>query len=227
MRDIAIDRIMTTDPETIGPGAPLAAAKRILGSGNIHHLPVVENGRLEGIISSADLRMFQFLKVGKATLSDVPVRQIMEVDPVVLEPGASLRDAATKLSAGGYHALPVVEPDRKLVGIVTTSDLIDHLLRQIPRGDGSIQAEATSAPAISPGVSEIAMALRDAEQDIERGDANDLAQILLYFRDRIQILEHACQAAEIYLRSGLGEHEHAVLVKSLADIQESSSDAGL
>jgi len=217
MRDIAIDRVMTTDPTTIGPAAPIGAAKRLLESGNIHHLPVVEDGLLEGMISSSDLRIFQFLKVGATTLSDVPVRQIMEANPVVLEPGASLRDAATKLSAGGYHALPVVEPDRTLVGIVTTCDLIDHLLHQIPRGDGSIQAEATSGSAIRPG----------AERDVERGDPDELAQILLHFRNRNRLLEHACHAAEIYLRSGLGEHEHAVLVKCLADLEESSSGTGL
>jgi len=227
MRDIAIDRVMTTDPTTIGPAAPIGAAKRLLESGNIHHLPVVEDGLLEGMISSSDLRIFQFLKVGATTLSDVPVRQIMEANPVVLEPGASLRDAATKLSAGGYHALPVVEPDRTLVGIVTTCDLIDHLLHQIPRGDGSIQAEATSGSAIRPGASEISEALQNAERDVERGDPDELAQILLHFRDRNRLLEHACHAAGIYLRSGLGEHEHAVLVKCLADLEESSSGAGL
>jgi hypothetical protein len=41
------------------------------------------------------------------------------------------------------------------------------------------------------------------------------------------LLQHACQAAEIYLRSGLGEHEHAVLVKCLADLEESSGDIDL
>jgi CBS domain-containing protein len=227
MRDIAIDRIMTTDPETIEPSAPVAAAKKMLESGDIHHLPVVENGLLQGIISSADLRIFDFLKTTATTLSDVPVRQIMEADPVVLESGASLRDAASKLATGGYHALPVVEPDRTLVGIVTTGDLIEHLLRQIPSGDGSIQAEATSGSAIHPGVSDISIALRNAEQAVECGEADELAQILLYFRDRNQLLQHACQAAEIYLRSGLGEHEHAVLVKCLADLEDSSDDADL
>lgn len=227
MRDIAIDRIMTTDPATIEPGAPIGEAKRVLESGDIHHLPVVENGLLQGIISSTDLRIFEFLKITATTLSDVPVRQIMEADPVVLESDASLRDAAGKLSAGGYHALPVVEPDGTLVGIVTTGDLIDHLLRQIPRGDGSIQSDATAGSAIRPGMSEISEAVRNAEQDVERGDAEDLAQILLYFRDRNRLLEQACQAAEIYLRSGLGEHEHAVLVKCLADLQESGGKADL
>ena len=60
-----------------------------------------------------------------------------------------------------------------------------------------------------------------------RGDADELAQILLYFRDRNRLLQHACQAAEIYLRSGLGEHEHAVLVKRLADLEDSSGDIDL
>lgn len=197
MRDMAIKHIMTTEPATVGPDEPIAVAQKLLGSGDIHHLPVVDNGRLAGIVSSSDLLKFHLLDGGPDSASTATVRQIMEADPVALESEASLSDAAIRLSVGGYHALPVVDADGTLVGIVTTGDLVGHLLEQIPRGDGSLPETS------------------DSEKDLS---AN---QIALALRGRNQSLERVCQAAEQYLRSGQGEHEHSVLVKRLAELQES------
>ncbi len=228
MRDIPINRIMTTSPATVGSDDPAAAAKELLESGDIHHLPVVENGKLAGIISSSDLLKIYWLDDGATSLSNATVGQIMIVDPVVLESGASLRDAATKLSVGGFHALPVIDPDRTLVGIVTSSDLIGHLLQQIPSGDGSIEPRPNAESAIHPDDSDIFAVLREAEQAAERGGGESkLAQVLLYVQNRNRLLQDACRAAELYIRSGHGEHEHSALVNRLADLEESVSSTNL
>jgi len=221
MRDIPINRIMTESPATVGPDDPASAAKELLESGDLHHLPVVENSKLAGIISSSDLLKIYLLDDGAASLSNAKVGQIMIVDPVVLESGASLRDAATKLSLGGFHALPVIDPDRTLVGIVTSSDLIGHLLQQIPSGDGSIQPRPYAESAIHPDDSDIFAVLREAKQEADRGGGESkLAQVLLYVQNRNRLLQDACRAAELYIRSGHGEHEHSVLVKRLTDLEE-------
>jgi len=228
MRDIAINRVMTTNPATVAPDDPLSAATGLLQSGQIHHLPVAEDEILKGIVSSSDLIKFRLVEGGADRFANVPIRQIMQADPVVLESGASLRDAATRLSDGGFHALPVVEPDRTLVGIVTTGDLVTHLLHQIPTGDGSLQPSAEKKSARGFNESEIATILRAAEQAAERGDDPDkLARLALYFRDQNQLLQHACQAAELYMRSGHGEREHSVLVKRLADLRNSGNGTAL
>ena len=60
------------------------------------------------------------------------VGQIMETNVVVIEREATLRDAAEKLCMGGFHALPVVDRHKRLVGIVTSSDLIGELLEHLP-----------------------------------------------------------------------------------------------
>lgn len=221
MRDIPINRIMTTDPESVGPDFAASAAKSILGSGDIHHLPVVENGKLVGIVSSSDLLKIFMLDNGSGSPADVTVGHIMTIDPVVLESQANLRDAATILSEGGFHALPVVEPDGTLVGIVTSSDLIDHLLHQIPTGDGSIESGPADDVAKDPDEGAIREVLSEAGQSVDRGDGNsELARVLLYLQKRNRLLQDACKAAELYVRSGHGEHEHAVLVKRLSDLQE-------
>lgn len=220
MRDIAINRIMTTDPTTVQIGDPISVAKQMFVSGDIHHLPVVKNGLLVGIISSSDLLKFHLLDGDPAALSSATVGQIMEADPVVLQSGASLRDAATTLSIGGYHALPVIEHNRALVGIVTTVDLVTHLLQQIPRGDGSIHENANSGSTTRISDSEISGAVRQAEQSTSQGgDPDGLSRVLLHLRDQNRLLENVRKAAELYLRSGHGEHEHSVLVKVLAELQ--------
>ena len=211
---------MTTDPTTVQIGDPISVAKQMFVSGDIHHLPVVKNGLLVGIISSSDLLKFHLLDGDPAALSSATVGQIMEADPVVLQSGASLRDAATTLSIGGYHALPVIEHNRALVGIVTTVDLVTHLLQQIPRGDGSIHENANSGSTTRISDSEISGAVRQAEQSTSQGgDPDGLSRVLLHLRDQNRLLENVRKAAELYLRSGHGEHEHSVLVKVLAELQ--------
>ena len=55
MRDTPIVRIMTADPITIEPTNSVADARAIFDTRKIHHLPVVDDGKLVGIVSSADL----------------------------------------------------------------------------------------------------------------------------------------------------------------------------
>jgi len=204
MRDIHVGRIMTTEPSSVRADESAFEAQRLLADGNMHHLPVIDDaGRLVGIVSSSDFVKLYLLKgkPGKAT-----VAHLMEEDPVTIASTANLRDAATHLSAGGFHALPVVEPDGTLVGIVTSSDLIVHLLQQIPRGDGSLRDPPPT----------------DADDDTPPtggtiGADDSAARTLLKLRDRNRVLEEVRQAAELYIRSGNGEHEHSVLIKRLAD----------
>ena len=216
MRDLPINRIMSTEPATIGPDEPASAARDILAAGNIHHLPVVEDGLLVGIVSTSDLLKLFLLDDASAGAA---IRHIMETEPLVLESGANLRDAAVKLSVGGFHALPVVEADRTLVGIVTSSDLIEHLLKQISRDDGSIRAAPTSASRHGQVTdSDIRTALEAAEAAIEAAEDDDaLPRVLLFLHGRNRQLMQVYQAAELYIRSGHGEHEHSVLIKRLAD----------
>ena len=127
MRDIPIVQVMTPDPATIGPQSSAAEARRLLNSNVINHLPVVENGRLVGIVSSSDFLKLHLLDGKLPIVSDATVNQIMETKVVVVNKNATLRDAVEKLSVGGFHALPVIDRKRHLVGMVTSSDLIGML----------------------------------------------------------------------------------------------------
>ena len=131
MRDIPIVQVMTPDPATISPQSSVAEARRLLNSNVINHLPVVEGGRLVGIVSSSDFLKLRLLDGKLPIVSDATVNQIMETNVIVVNKNATLGDAAEKLSVGGFHALPVIDRKRHLVGMVTSSDLIGVLVSKL------------------------------------------------------------------------------------------------
>ena len=143
MRNESIDRVMTVSPAMLAPGDLLTKARELFESTGIHHIPVVDNGQLVGILSASDFLKLYLLKDINESLDKLTVRQLMQPNPVVLDSGANLRDAAEKFSVGEFHALPVVADDGTVAGIVTTSDLVQYMLQQLPRGDGSIQEDAS------------------------------------------------------------------------------------
>jgi len=128
MRDIAINKVMTSDPATVSPQSSAAEARRLLESNVIHHLPVVEGNRLVGIVSSSDLLKLHLLDDKMAIFTRATVDQIMETNVTVLGKNSTLREAVEKLSMGNFHALPVVDKKRRLLGIVTSTDLLNELI---------------------------------------------------------------------------------------------------
>lgn len=223
MRDMPISRIMTTDPVTIGPDQPVHDARRIFDSRDLNHLPVVEDEILVGMLSASDMLKFFMLDRDAAALDSIVVRQVMQPQPVVLPSDANLRDAANRLRSGGFHALPVVDPDHVLVGIVTSSDLIEHLLRQLPTGDGSIEATGAAPRVQEQGSTDASAIVAALERKAANGEElGESEKALIALNVRAKRLEAICEAAERYVRSGHADHEHSVLVKRLDAVRSSA-----
>lgn len=219
---------MTTDLVTIGPMQSVVEARKQLEAHALHHLPVVEDGKLVGILSAADMLKFFMLDRDASVLKSIQVRQAMQFDPVVLPSTANLRDAATKLSGGGFHALPVVEPDKTLVGIVTSSDLIEHLLKQIPRGDGSIRVQHLPPGPVDADDLDVSAITQQIEQAAASGEnLADIEKALLSLQSRNLQLNAVFQAAERYIRSGHADHEHTILVKRLEEVWGAAKEIDL
>ena len=133
MRNTSIDRVMTSEPAYVSPKTTVAEARALLEFGDLHHLPVVEKGELKGIVSSADLLKLFLLDDPQHPPTAVTVGSLMAKSPKTLPVTATLRDAALVLTAGNFHALPVVDDNGALKGIVTSTDLGLYLLRHLPR----------------------------------------------------------------------------------------------
>jgi CBS domain-containing protein len=126
--------IMTTGVITIEPQNSVATAIRLMRQGQMRRLPVVENGDLVGIVTSGDLRRITGLS---SVLNDpsqdnflwhhIPVSNVMSRNPVMLEADTPICEAARLLVETKIGGVPIVDHG-KLVGIVTTSDLLATLM---------------------------------------------------------------------------------------------------
>ena len=139
--------VMTRDPVSIDPEAPLGTAIDVMRRKRIRHLPVVDDtGRLLGIITDRDLRQATFAPalaehlslgaqrrlrgIGQA-LEDLRVKHAMTWVVVTTDPEAPIARAAVVMFERRIGSLPVVA-DGKLVGILTERDLLLALAREFP-----------------------------------------------------------------------------------------------
>lgn len=131
-----ITAVMTADPITVQVGQGLSVVARILQEKGFHHLPVLDGESLAGLITSTDLLRVSYQRgvdprqVETVLDHTVALADLMVTDLVTIREDASVRDAVALLAEHAFHSLPVVDDDGRLVGIVTTTDLLRYMLQQ-------------------------------------------------------------------------------------------------
>jgi acetoin utilization protein AcuB len=128
--NLTIDRFMTRDPHTIGVGQTLATAHRIMREHKIRHLPVLENGKLVGIVTQRDLALVETLRDVDPDL--VTIEEAMTGEPCVVGPHAKLAHVAREMASHKYGCVVVVERGF-VVGIFTTVDALEVLLGMVEK----------------------------------------------------------------------------------------------
>jgi acetoin utilization protein AcuB len=150
---------MTREVVTLGPEASAAQALGLCRVNNIRHLPIVERGRLVGLVSDRDLRDVSPPR-GTAdeenTLGWVRVRDIMSTELLTIHPLDTIEHAARELYDRRIGCLPVVA-DGQLAGIITSSDMMRTLIELIgAHGVGSwVEVEVPNEPGALAGVTEV------------------------------------------------------------------------
>lgn len=126
---------MTTSPITIGPGVPILDALEVMRKNKIRHLPVVDRGRLVGIVTERDLLTVSpspatTLSIFELNylLSKMEVKEVMKTNPITVTPDCTIEKAALLMREHRIGCLPVMEGD-SLVGIITQNDILDALIR--------------------------------------------------------------------------------------------------
>lgn len=121
-----IGDIMSFPVLTVSPRTPMTEAAHILREKGCTGLPVVEGGKVVGIISRRDFRKFR-----KNTRKDPPVKAFMSTNVTFIEPGQSITKAARLMVKKDIGRLPVIE-DEKLIGIITRSDAMRYYYDLLP-----------------------------------------------------------------------------------------------
>jgi len=126
----SVSDIMTRDPITVRPSQTLRAAIEAMREHHCRRLPVMDDGKLVGIISDRDVRLalnspfiMRDRREDRVLLDQVLVAECMTPGPVTLMPEQSVLEAARLMHDRKFGGLPVVEKGR-LVGIVTETDVL-------------------------------------------------------------------------------------------------------
>lgn len=126
--DINISEIMTRDVISVEKGDDLMEIRETLETRNFHHLVVLQEEEVCGIISFNDLtraiRPFVEVDEGMPRLS-LTAEDIMTPDPITIDPEDSIGLAADVILTNRLHALPVTKKG-KLQGIVTSHDILKY-----------------------------------------------------------------------------------------------------
>lgn len=133
-----VESVMTANPMTAKPDTTIREALQLLEDMEIRHLPVLDDGRLVGIVSDRDLREFRlplFEEMDNPDfaedLAQTPVSAAMSSLVISVETGEDLGSAIDAMMEHGVGAVPVVERDGDtLVGIVSYIDVL-RVLRAI------------------------------------------------------------------------------------------------
>jgi CBS domain-containing protein len=133
----SIEAIMSTNLITVAPSATLAEARALMHDNRIHHIPVLDDDRLVGLVTLTNVLAAtdSFLRDPKNRIhaNEIPVEDAMVTDVATVEVHASLRHAALFVEKHKIGCLPVMDDD-KLVGIITDTDFVAvaiNLLEQI------------------------------------------------------------------------------------------------
>ena len=127
---------MTPNPITITPQTTLPEAHQLMNEHNVRRLPVVNKGKLVGIVTRGDVREAQAsdattLSVYELNylLDQIPAKEFMAYEPLTVSADAPIGEAARRMLQHKIGGLPVVEYG-ELVGIITETDLCRMLILQ-------------------------------------------------------------------------------------------------
>jgi acetoin utilization protein AcuB len=132
-----IQSIMTANPVTIRPDANLAEARELLKRYGIHHLLVVSDQRVMGLLTEGDilLNVSPYADTPAETARDKftlhkKVHQVMHRRPPTVTPDAPVAAAASIILEHDVSCVPVVNDQEELVGIVSWKDLLRFALKK-------------------------------------------------------------------------------------------------
>lgn len=140
---LSVGEVMTANPISVKIDTILKEVNQIFERENIHHIPVVDaDGKFEGIISKSDMLLLldwgtkvnlpASLRKNTFLLTSNLAKDIMEIRVMKVTPDDNVRKCVQIFKENYFRALPVIDENHKIVGIITTYDLMLLAYSEIP-----------------------------------------------------------------------------------------------
>ena len=137
IKKLPVSKIMTKDVITLHSYDSLELAEHLFKLHHIRHIPVVRGEAIIGMLSYTDLLRISFADavdedenfVDTVVYNMFTIGQVMAKNLISVSSKTTIKEVAKILSKKEFHAIPVID-NKILVGIVTTTDLINYLLEQ-------------------------------------------------------------------------------------------------
>lgn len=128
-----VREIMMSSPVCLKPEDTLNLANDIISLGRIRHIPIVDDGRLVGILSERDLigaaatHIFGLKHKNKsALLKSFAIKDVMKKRVITVGPDTEIKEAASIMQKKKLGCVPVVT-DGAVIGLVTTTDILRYV----------------------------------------------------------------------------------------------------
>jgi acetoin utilization protein AcuB len=135
---------MTRKVITVEPDDGIFKAQELMAANKIRHLPVIEpDGRLIGIVTDRDIRSalpYKFFRESpseeeKKNFAELKIKNIMTKNPLTISPTYTLQDALLMIQDARVGALPVVDENGILSGIISVRDLLRAFINVLGIGE--------------------------------------------------------------------------------------------
>ncbi len=132
-KKVTVSEIMMGSPVTLAPDDTLDLANDVISLGRIRHIPIVDDGKLVGLISERDLigaaanRIFGLKQESRsALLKSELIKNVMKKRVVTVTPDTPIKEAARLMADKKVGCVPVLRKGA-LVGLVTTTNVLHYL----------------------------------------------------------------------------------------------------
>jgi acetoin utilization protein AcuB len=126
-----VSELMTTRLVTIELDDKLSVAKEIFKNVSIHHILVIEEGKVFGVVSDRDLYKALSPNIGTMTETykdastlNKRIHQIVSRNPIVLKPHSTVDDAIEVFNTYSISCIPIVDHEMKALGIITVRSIL-------------------------------------------------------------------------------------------------------
>ena len=126
---------MTANPYTVEKKAPITDAMALMHDKGMRRLPVVDNGKVVGILTKGDIAAVSPTKATTLSIYEVNyllsktlVKDVMTKDVITISPDDLLEEAAVLMRNNKIGCLVVANDDKSIAGIITESDIFDAFI---------------------------------------------------------------------------------------------------